>query len=88
MKAKRAIERFVLDLDIDWETFHHRLSETLEGCDHSHTASRGILATMGLSDTESETGHDEIYIVFDAPAAFRDARAWRSACRTAPSLAL
>jgi hypothetical protein len=50
MEAKRAIERFVLDLNIDWETFHHRLSETLMGCNHSHTVSRGILASMGLSD--------------------------------------
>jgi hypothetical protein len=50
MKAKRAIERYVLDLDIDWEAFHHRLSETLMGCDHSHTVSRDILASMGLGD--------------------------------------
>ena len=33
MKAKRAIERCVLDLDIDWKAFHHRLSKTLDSND-------------------------------------------------------
>ena len=50
LKAKRAIERFVLDLDIDWDAFHIQLCEALKGCNHDHTVSRDILASMGLSD--------------------------------------
>jgi len=52
MKSERALERFVLDLALDWDAFHDLLFETFEdvGCDHHHTSCQRILAIMGLED--------------------------------------
>ena len=52
MKSERALERFALDLDRDWDAFHYLLLESLKdvGCNHDHTLCRRILALMGLED--------------------------------------
>ena len=52
MKSERALERFVLDLDLDWDAFHYLLLESLKevDCNHDHTLCRRILALMGLED--------------------------------------
>jgi hypothetical protein len=52
MKSERALERFVLDLDLDWDAFHDLLFEAFEdvGCDHDYTLCRRILVIMGLKD--------------------------------------
>jgi hypothetical protein len=52
MKSERALERFVLDLDLDWDSFHDLLFEAFEdvGCDHDYSLCRRILALMGLKD--------------------------------------
>ena len=33
MKLERALERFVLDLDLDWNAFHYLLSKSLKEVD-------------------------------------------------------
>ena len=33
MKLDQALERFVLDLDLDWDAFHYMLSESLKEVD-------------------------------------------------------
>jgi hypothetical protein len=50
MRSERALERFVLDLDLDWDAFHYMLWVAFEevGCDHEHTLSRRILELMNL----------------------------------------
>ena len=58
MKLDQAVERFVLDLDLDWDAFHYLLSESLKevdcnhelDCNHEHPLCRRILALMGLED--------------------------------------
>jgi hypothetical protein len=52
MKLERALERFVLDLDLDWDAFHDLLFEAFEdvGCDHDHNLCQRILVIMGLED--------------------------------------
>jgi len=47
---ERALERFVLDLKVDWAEFHEQLSQALDHmvCNH-HTACRRILTDMGLN---------------------------------------
>ena len=52
MKLERALERFVLDLDLDWDAFHYLLLESLKevDCNHEHTLCWRILALMGLED--------------------------------------
>jgi len=52
MKLERALERFVLDLDLDWDAFHCLLLESLKevDCNHEHALCRRILALMGLED--------------------------------------
>jgi hypothetical protein len=52
MKLERALERFVLDLDLDWDAFHYLLLQSLKevDCNHEHTLCRRILALMGLED--------------------------------------
>jgi hypothetical protein len=49
---ERALERFVLDLDLDWDAFHYLLLESLKevDCNHEHALCRRILALMGLED--------------------------------------
>jgi hypothetical protein len=46
---ERALERFVLDLKVDWAEFHEQLSQALDDivCNHL-TACRRILTDMGL----------------------------------------
>jgi len=58
MKLDQALERFVLDLDLDWDAFHYMLSESLKevdcnhelDCNHEHPLCWRILALMGLED--------------------------------------
>ena len=52
MKLERELERFVLDLDLDWDAFHNLLFEAFEdvACDHDHTLCRRILVIMALGD--------------------------------------
>ena len=52
MKLGRALERFVLDLDLDWDTFNDLLFEAFEdvGCHHDRSLCQRILALMGLED--------------------------------------
>jgi hypothetical protein len=52
MKLERALERFVLDLDLDWDAFHYLLLESLKevDCNDEHTLCRRILVLMGLED--------------------------------------
>jgi hypothetical protein len=49
-ELERSLERFVLDLDLDWVAFHYMLFEAFEevGCNHKHALCRRILAIMGL----------------------------------------
>jgi hypothetical protein len=42
------VERWVLDLKVDWAEFHERLDAELDGCDHTTTQAERILAEMGL----------------------------------------
>ena len=52
MKSARALESFVLDLDLDWLAFNDMLFGALleVGCDGDHTLCRRILGIMGLED--------------------------------------
>ena len=47
---ERALERFVLDLNVDWAEFHDQLFQALDDmvCNHDHTECRRILTGMGL----------------------------------------
>jgi hypothetical protein len=51
-QLERELERFVLDLDLDWDAFHNLLFEAFEdvACDHDHTLCRRILVIMALGD--------------------------------------
>jgi hypothetical protein len=49
MERDRELERFVLNIGIDWAEFH-RLLDVIDGCNHDHTQCRQILAGMGLDD--------------------------------------
>ena len=57
MKLNRALERFVFDLDLDWDAFHYQLLESFNELDrcHEHTLCRRILALMGLEDEAIQT---------------------------------
>jgi hypothetical protein len=50
MKSERALERFVLNLGLDWDAFHYMLWVAFQevGCDHEHTLCRRILELMNL----------------------------------------
>ena len=50
MKLERALERFALNLSLDWDAFHYMLWVAFEevGCDHEHTLCRRILELMNL----------------------------------------
>jgi hypothetical protein len=47
---ERTLERFVLDLNVDWAEFHGELFQALENvvCNHDHTECRRILTSMSL----------------------------------------
>src|SRR4029077_16174121 len=49
IKLERALERFVLDLDLDWDAFHDLLLGSFNevDCNREHTLCRRILALMG-----------------------------------------
>jgi Protein of unknown function (DUF2695) len=51
-KLDRALERFVLALDLDWDAFHDLLLRSFNeaDCNHDHTLCRHSLALMGLED--------------------------------------
>jgi hypothetical protein len=52
IKLERALERFVLALDLDWGAFHDLLLRSFNevDCNLDHTLCRRILARMGLGD--------------------------------------
>src|SRR6516165_11308 len=56
LKLERALERFVLNLGLDWDAFHCMLWEAFEevGCNHEHAICRRILAMMDLEDEAIE----------------------------------
>jgi hypothetical protein len=58
MEEERKLERRVLNLGIDWAEFDRLADETSEqligGCNHDHTQTGQILASMGLDEDAIE----------------------------------
>jgi Protein of unknown function (DUF2695) len=74
MEAKRELERWVLDLEIEWSAFHTQLSKTLVSCNNEHPVCRRILMDMGVDDEDIEAclaylslqgGHCDCEVIFN-----------------------